>query len=118
MTASARETTCAGAEMVGTTSVVPIAEVPDADVTRQAVSRVKRRRIVQVSSGPAVTVPRLTHRPDPYVVPAGAVQTVTRSPGTPVPVSVCRECQADRLGPVTVGGNTGWIATEPETAGP
>src|SRR4051812_34255643 len=118
MTARARATTCAGTWMVGTTSVVPMADVPLGEVTRQAVSRLIRSGSDQVSSAAAVAVPRLTHRLEVAVAPAGAVQMVTTSPGTAVPVRACWACQALCRGPVTVGANTGWMATSPDTAGP
>src|SRR3954453_11115719 len=117
-TARDRATTRVGAWIVGTTTVPPTAEWPDCDVTRHAVSRVKRNGSDQVSSAAAVALPRRTQRSDPAGVPAGAVQTVTTSPGAAVPLSALCACQALRAGPVTVGGKVGSTVTLPVAAGP
>src|SRR4051794_20158228 len=100
--------------MVGATTVRVAAERPAGDRTCQSVSRVKRTGADQVVSAPAWVRATITHA----VGRAGAAQTLTRSRGTAVPVSVWAAFHPVRAGPLAVGANTGSTATRPVTAEP
>src|SRR4051794_41359633 len=88
-----------GATMDGTTTVRVVADRPAAERTCQSVSRPKRTGTDQVVSSAARVRATTAQSADP----AGAAHTLTRSPGTAVPVSVRGGFPRVRRGPVARG---------------
>src|SRR3954470_14242090 len=92
--------------------VRPVPEVPEADVTRQSMSRVKASGKVHCLFEPTRVLPACNH-PEPS---SGRVQIVTTSPGTATPVSAWVVPQCAVRGPATVGGKVARMDTAPVTA--
>jgi hypothetical protein len=100
--------------MLGVMIVRIVDDVPDRDVTRHSMSRVKVNGNVHCRLDAALVLPACTQ----VDVPTGRTQTVTRSPGTAMPVTVWVVFQCTLAGPVAVGGKVARMVSVPVAADP